>query len=77
MAQRMAGEKLKEHGIGTERMSRPTSEGGTKGTLTAAATKHDMGVQEFATHVLANKDDYTTKMIRKASFARAATKFNH
>lgn len=29
-----------------------------KGTFTAAATKHGMGVQEFASKVLANKDNY-------------------
>ena len=41
-----------------------------RGTFTAAATKHGMGVQEFASHVLANKDDYSSKMIKKAVFAK-------
>ena len=44
-----------------------------KGTFTAAATKHGMGVQEFASHVLANKDDYSTAMVKKANFARNAS----
>lgn len=48
-----------------------------KGTFTAAATKHGMGVQEFASKVLANKDDYSPKMVKKAAFAKAATKFKH
>lgn len=40
-----------------------------KGTFTAAATKHKMGVQEFASHVLANPDDFSPKMRKKANFA--------
>lgn len=41
-----------------------------KGTFTAAASKHNMGVQEFASKVLANKDDYSPAMVKKANFAR-------
>lgn len=48
-----------------------------KGTFTAAATKHGMGVQEFAKKVLANKDEYSPAMVKKANFARNATKFKH
>lgn len=48
-----------------------------KGTFTAAATKHGMGVQEFASKVLANKDNYSPKMVKKAAFAKAASKFKH
>lgn len=48
-----------------------------KGTFTAAATKHGMGVQEFASKVLANKSSYSPKMVKKAAFAKAATKFKH
>lgn len=43
-----------------------------EGTFTAAAKKHGMGVQEFADHVLAHKDKYSTAMIKKANFARNA-----
>lgn len=48
-----------------------------KGTFTAAATKHGMGVQEFARKVLANKEDYSSEMIKKANFARNASKWKH
>lgn len=41
-----------------------------RGTFTAAATKHGMGVQEFASKVLANKDAYSPAMVKKANFAR-------
>ena len=47
-----------------------------KGTFTAAATKHGMGVQEFASKVLANKDDYSPAMVKKANFARNASKWH-
>lgn len=41
-----------------------------KGTFTAAATKHGVGVQAFASHVLANKDKFSSTMVKKANFAR-------
>lgn len=47
-----------------------------RGTFTAAATKHGMGVQEFASHVLANKDKYSPAMVKKANFARNAAKWH-
>ena len=47
-----------------------------KGTFTTAATKHNMGVQEFANHVLNNKEDYSTKMIKKAVFAKNAANWH-
>lgn len=43
-----------------------------KGTFTAAATKHGMGVQDFASHVLANPGDFSPAMRKKANFARNA-----
>lgn len=46
-----------------------------KGTFTSAAKSHGMGVQEFASRVLSNKDDYSTAMVRKANFARNAAKW--
>lgn len=46
-----------------------------RGTFTAAATKHCMGVQEFASKVLANKEDYSPAMVKKANFARNASKW--
>lgn len=48
-----------------------------RGTFTAAATKHGMGVQAFASKVLANKDNYSPAMVKKANFARNASKWNH
>ena len=47
-----------------------------KGTFTYAAKRHGMGVQEFASRVLSNKDDYSTAMVRKANFARNAAKWH-
>lgn len=47
-----------------------------KGTFTAAAKKHGMGVQEFASRVLANKEDYSPAMVKKANFARNASKWH-
>ena len=47
-----------------------------RGTFTAAATKHGMGVQEFASRVLRNKDSYSPAMVKKANFARNANKWN-
>jgi len=46
-----------------------------EGTFTAAATKHGMSVQQFAKHVLANKEKFTPKMVKKANFARNASKW--
>lgn len=48
-----------------------------RGTFTAAATKHGMGVQEFAARVLRNKEDYSPSLVKKANFARNASKWNH
>ena len=47
-----------------------------KGTFTSAAKRHGMGVQEFASRVLSNKDDYSAAMVRKANFARNAAKWH-
>ena len=47
-----------------------------RGTFTAAATKHGMGVQKFASRVLRNKDSYSPAMVKKANFARNASKWN-
>ena len=47
-----------------------------RGTFTAAAKKRGMGVQEFASKVLANKEDYSPAMVKKANFARNASKWH-
>lgn len=48
-----------------------------RGTFTAAAMKHHEGVQEFASHVLANPGDYSHAMVEKAQFAHNASEFNN
>ena len=48
-----------------------------KGKFTASAKRAGMSVQEFARHVLANKDKYSTTQIRRANFARNSKKFKH
>lgn len=47
-----------------------------RGTFTTAAKKHGKSVQEFASQVLANKDNYSTAMVKKANFARNAAKWH-
>lgn len=47
-----------------------------KGTFTAAASRHGMGVQAFASKVLANKENYSPAMVKKANFARNASKWH-
>jgi len=47
-----------------------------EGAFTAQAERADMGVQEFANHVLSHEDDFTSTTIKRANFARNAKKFN-
>ena len=58
------------------RMRKPMSEGGTKGSFTAAATKAGMGVQEYANEVLSHRDEHSSALVKKANFARNAAKWN-
>lgn len=48
-----------------------------RGKFTKSANQSGMGVQEFASHVLSNKDKYSTTQIRRANFARNASKWKH
>jgi hypothetical protein len=48
-----------------------------RGTFTAAAKKRGKSVQEFARQVLANKEKYSAAMVKKANFARNASKWKH
>jgi hypothetical protein len=41
-----------------------------KGKFTASANRAGMGVQEFARHVLANKEDYSSTQVKRATFAK-------
>lgn len=46
-----------------------------RGLFTKEAKEHGMGVQEFASHVLTNKDKYSPEVVKRANFARNSTKF--
>lgn len=46
-----------------------------EGKFTASAEHAGMGVQEFARHVLANKEDYSSTQVKRANFARNASKW--
>lgn len=48
-----------------------------KGKFTASAKAHGMGVQEFASKVLNNKEDYSPTLVKRANFARNVKKFKH
>ena len=47
-----------------------------RGTFTAAAKKHGKSVQSFASQILANKEDYSPAMVKKANFARNTAKWH-
>ena len=47
-----------------------------RGTFTAAAKRHGKSVQSFASQVLANKENYSPAMVKKADFARNAAKWH-
>jgi hypothetical protein len=55
-----------------DRMRKPASQGGTKGTFRAQATKHGMTPLQYAKEVLAHKDQHSPKMRMKANFVRNA-----
>lgn len=48
-----------------------------RGKFTASAKRAGMGVQEFARHVLANKGDYSSTLVKRANFARNAAGWKH
>lgn len=48
-----------------------------KGKFTAAAQRAGKSVQEYARQILANKENYTPTLIKRANFARNASKFKH
>lgn len=47
-----------------------------EGKFTAQANRAGMGVQEYASHVLANKEDYPAATVKRANFARNAAKWH-
>ena len=48
-----------------------------KGKFTQSAKQHGMGVLEFASHVLSNKDKYSSTLVKRANFARNAKAWKH
>lgn len=48
-----------------------------RGKFTESANRAGMGVQEFARHVLANKDKYSSTLVKRANFARNAAGWKH
>jgi len=48
-----------------------------KGKFTSWAQAHGMGVQEAASHVMANKEDYSATIVKRANFAKNASKWKH
>lgn len=47
-----------------------------KGMFTAKAKRAKMGVQMFAAHVLAHKDEYDPATVKQANFAHNARAWN-
>lgn len=48
-----------------------------RGTFTAAAKQRGLTAQEFASQVMSNKERYTPSMVKKANFARNASRWKH
>lgn len=48
-----------------------------KGKFTQSAKQHGMGVQEFASYVLSNKDKYSSTLVKRANFAHNARAWKH
>lgn len=63
-----SGPLFKEGGIMIKKENR--------GKFTKSANRANMGVQEYARHILANKEDYSPTLIKRANFARNAAKWN-
>lgn len=58
----LGGPLFKEGGIMIKKENR--------GKFTESANRANMGVQEYARHILANKEDYSPTLIKRANFAR-------
>ena len=48
-----------------------------RGKFTESANRAGMGVQEYARHILANKDKYSATLVKRANFARNAASWKH
>ena len=64
----LGGPLFKEGGIMIKKENR--------GKFTESANRANMGVQEYARHILANKEDYSPTLIKRANFARNSAKWN-
>ena len=64
----LGGPLFKEGGIMIKKENR--------GKFTESANRANMGIQEYARHILANKEDYSPILIKRANFARNAAKWN-
>lgn len=64
----LGGPLFKEGGIMIKKENR--------GKFTESANRANMSVQEYARHILANKEDYSPILIKRANFARNAAKWN-
>ena len=58
----LGGPLFKEGGIMIKKENR--------GKFTESANRANMGIQEYARHILANKEDYSPTLIKRANFAR-------
>lgn len=47
------------------------------GKFTESANRAGMGVQEYARHILANKDKYSSTLVKRANFARNSAGWKH
>lgn len=48
-----------------------------RGKFSAAAKRAGMGTQAYAKHILANKENYSSTLVKRANFARNAAKWHH
>lgn len=48
-----------------------------RGKFTAAADRAGMGVQEYASHIMAHKENYSSTLVKRANFAKNAAGWNH
>lgn len=70
--------------IDTKNLFKTFAEGGpihikpeNRGKFTAAANRAGKSVQAYASQILANKDHYSTTLVKRANFAKNAKKFHH
>lgn len=48
-----------------------------RGKFTESAKRAGMGVQEYARHILANKDKYSPTLVKRANFTANSRKWKH